>query len=92
MPVSIHIDVDVPMEMRDGAILRANIYRPDDNQKHPAIFCAPSGRRMVVSGTLIFLELFTMAMLSPGRLSGAEAPLKVIGCQKIVRLRMVMTQ
>jgi putative CocE/NonD family hydrolase len=38
VPVSIHIDVDVPMEMRDGTILRANIYRPDDNQKHPTIF------------------------------------------------------
>jgi putative CocE/NonD family hydrolase len=38
MPASIHIDVDVPMQMRDGAILRANIYRPDDNQKHPTIF------------------------------------------------------
>ena len=38
MNTSIHIDVDVPMEMRDGTILRANIYRPDDNQKHPAIF------------------------------------------------------
>jgi putative CocE/NonD family hydrolase len=38
MPVPIHIDVDVPMEMRDGTILRANIYRPDDNEEHPAIF------------------------------------------------------
>ena len=38
MAVSMRIDVDVPMEMRDGTLLRANIYRPDDNQKHPAIF------------------------------------------------------
>ena len=38
MAVSIHIDVDVPMEIRDGTKLRANIDRPDDNQKHPAIF------------------------------------------------------
>jgi uncharacterized protein len=38
MTASIHIDVDVPMQMRDGSVLRANIYRPDDNQKHPSIF------------------------------------------------------
>ena len=34
---SIRIDRDVPMKMRDGVILRADIYRPDDNEKHPAI-------------------------------------------------------
>jgi len=38
MTNSIHIEVDVPMEMRDGTILRANVYRPMDNEKHPAIF------------------------------------------------------
>jgi hypothetical protein len=31
------IDRNVDMEMRDGTILRADIYRPDDKQKHPAI-------------------------------------------------------
>lgn len=31
------IDRDVPIEMRDGTRLRADIYRPDDKQKHPAI-------------------------------------------------------
>jgi putative CocE/NonD family hydrolase len=34
---SIRIDRDVPMKMRDGVILRADICRPDDNDKHPAI-------------------------------------------------------
>ncbi|HEX9897466.1 MAG TPA: CocE/NonD family hydrolase [Dehalococcoidales bacterium] len=34
---SIRIDRDVPMKMRDGVILRADIFRPDDNEKHPAI-------------------------------------------------------
>ncbi|MBN1643827.1 MAG: CocE/NonD family hydrolase [Dehalococcoidales bacterium] len=34
---SIKIERDVPMKMRDGVILRADIYRPDDNEKHPAI-------------------------------------------------------
>jgi len=31
------IEKDVPMEMRDGIVLRADVYRPDDNEKHPAI-------------------------------------------------------
>lgn len=34
---SIRIERNVPMETRDGTILRADIFRPDDNLKHPAI-------------------------------------------------------
>jgi len=34
---SIKIERDGPMKMRDGVVLRADIYRPDDNEKHPAI-------------------------------------------------------
>lgn len=38
MPVkSIRIDRDVPIKMRDGVTTRADIYRPDDSEKHPAI-------------------------------------------------------
>lgn len=37
MVSSIRVDRDVPMKMRDGVILRSDIYRPDDSQKHPAI-------------------------------------------------------
>ncbi len=37
MDVSIKIIKRVPMEMRDGTILRADVYRPDDKQKHPVI-------------------------------------------------------
>jgi predicted acyl esterase len=37
MQSSIRMDRNVPMEMRDGIILRADIYRPDDGQKHPAV-------------------------------------------------------
>lgn len=43
MQSSIRVDRNVPMEMRDGTVLRADVYRPDDNQKHPAIL-AESGR------------------------------------------------
>jgi uncharacterized protein len=35
---SARLDRDVVMEMRDGVKLRADIYRPGDRQKHPAIF------------------------------------------------------
>jgi uncharacterized protein len=37
MSETFHIDMNVPVEMRDGTILRANIYRPDKGTKHPAI-------------------------------------------------------
>ncbi|MFC1820759.1 CocE/NonD family hydrolase, partial [Thermodesulfobacteriota bacterium] len=38
MMTSIRMDRNAEMEMRDGTLLRANIYRPDDGGKHPAIF------------------------------------------------------
>jgi uncharacterized protein len=34
---SIRIEKSVPMQLRDGTTLRADIYRLDDHQKHPAI-------------------------------------------------------
>jgi len=34
---SIRVDRDIPVKMRDGVTLRADIYRPDDSEKHPAI-------------------------------------------------------
>ena len=37
MVKSIRVDSDVPIAMRDGVILRADVYRPDDSEKHPAI-------------------------------------------------------
>jgi putative CocE/NonD family hydrolase len=37
MSESIRVDRDVPIKMRDGITLRADIFRPDDNEKHPAV-------------------------------------------------------
>ena len=37
MITSIRIDRDVPMKTRDGVTLRADVYRPDDGRKYPAI-------------------------------------------------------
>ncbi len=31
------VDWDVPIEMDDGLILRANVYRPDDDGQYPVI-------------------------------------------------------
>lgn len=31
------IDTDVPIEMRDGVLLRGDVYRPSDRQKGPGI-------------------------------------------------------
>jgi putative CocE/NonD family hydrolase len=37
MSSSVRIDQDIPITMRDGVVLRADVYRPDDSEKHPAI-------------------------------------------------------
>jgi putative CocE/NonD family hydrolase len=37
MTTSVRIDHDVPMRTRDGVTLRADIFRPDDGGRHPAI-------------------------------------------------------
>ncbi len=37
MAGSIRVDKDVPFEMRDGVVLRSDVYRPDDAERHPAI-------------------------------------------------------
>ncbi len=34
---SIKLEINVPVRMRDGMILYADVYRPDTNEKHPAI-------------------------------------------------------
>ena len=37
MSQSIRVDRDIPMKMRDGITLQADVYRPDDKERHPAI-------------------------------------------------------
>ncbi len=37
MTGSIRVDKDLQFEMRDGVVLRCDVYRPDDAAKHPAI-------------------------------------------------------
>lgn len=32
-----HIDWDVPITMNDGVVLRADVFRPDDEQPHPVV-------------------------------------------------------
>jgi putative CocE/NonD family hydrolase len=34
---SIRVNKNIPMKMRDGVVLRADIFRPDDNERHPAV-------------------------------------------------------
>lgn len=34
---SVRVDFDVPARMRDGVTLRANVYRPDDDARHPVL-------------------------------------------------------
>ncbi|MEA2531797.1 MAG: uncharacterized protein QOG89_3441, partial [Thermomicrobiales bacterium] len=35
--VSMHVDRDVPVEVRDGTILYADVYRPADDARHPVL-------------------------------------------------------
>ena len=37
MSKAVRFEKDIPMKMRDGITLMADIFRPDDNEKHPAI-------------------------------------------------------
>jgi putative CocE/NonD family hydrolase len=37
LKMNVKIWFNIPMPMRDGALLYANIYRPDNNEKYPAI-------------------------------------------------------
>ncbi|MBI4765064.1 MAG: CocE/NonD family hydrolase [Deltaproteobacteria bacterium] len=47
---SIRIDRDVPMTMRDGVRLRADIYRPDDREKYPAIIIRTPYNKILSGG------------------------------------------
>ncbi len=38
---SMRIDWDVPIEMDDGIILRSDVFRPEDGEKH---LCLPKNR------------------------------------------------
>jgi hypothetical protein len=51
---SIRIDRDIPMTTRDGVVLRADIHRPDDKEKHPAILIR-SPYNKLLSGNSDFL-------------------------------------
>ena len=47
MTYHIRIDNSVPMEMRDGTLLRGDVYRPDDSEKHPAIMVRTPYKRQL---------------------------------------------
>ena len=47
------MDRNVPMEMRDGTILRADVYRPDDHGRYPAILIRTPYSKQQTSGSFI---------------------------------------
>ena len=47
MTKTFRFDSDVPIEMRDGVLLRADIFRPDDSARHPAILYRSYGKGRV---------------------------------------------
>ena len=59
MPDSIRIDRDVTMEVRDGTKLRADIYRRNDRQKHPAIFIRTPYNKRGAAGSGGYLDVLS---------------------------------
>lgn len=60
MSRSARIDENAPITMRDGTTLRADIYRPDDNARHPAILIrSPYNKALTRNSD--FLNIITAA-------------------------------
>lgn len=54
MTSSVRVDSNVAMEMRDGIILRADVFRPNDRGKHPAILVrTPYNKLLTVRNDLL---------------------------------------
>jgi uncharacterized protein len=52
-PIDVHVAVDVPVPMRDGAVLRANVYRPSAGGPFPVLLTRlPYGKDVYGSGGL----------------------------------------
>jgi putative CocE/NonD family hydrolase len=57
MSGSIRIDRNATIEVRDGTKLRADIYRLDDNQKHPVIFLRTPYNKLRSGGSGGYLDV-----------------------------------
>jgi putative CocE/NonD family hydrolase len=60
MSSSIRVDRNVPMEMRDGTVLRGDVFRGDDSEKHPAILLRCPYNKLLLGDT-DFLSLVDAA-------------------------------
>lgn len=56
MQNSLRIDKDVPIEVRDGTLLRADVYRPDDDATHSALLIRTPYNK-ALSGNSDFLNI-----------------------------------
>lgn len=51
-PSGVRVDFDVPATMRDGTVLRANVFRPDDDGSYPVLLTRlPYGKDLPLGGT-----------------------------------------
>lgn len=60
MQTTICMDRNIPMEMRDNTVLRADIYRPDDRDRHPAILVRTPYNKLL-AGNSDFLNFINAA-------------------------------
>src|ERR1700757_388541 len=44
MPTQVHVDLDVPVPMRDGVVLRANVFRPAEGRWPVLLTRLPYGK------------------------------------------------
>jgi len=51
---SIKVDFDVPVPLRDGIQLRANVYRPNDDGRYPVLLTRlPYGKDLPLGGSIL---------------------------------------
>ncbi len=53
-PVAVAVELDVPMQLRDGITLRANVYRPADDGRWPVLLTRlPYGKDLPLASSLL---------------------------------------
>ena len=58
---SIVIDKDVPVPMRDGSVLRADVYRPATPGKYPVILQRTPYNKNLLAGVVLMLDVVRTA-------------------------------
>ena len=58
---SLNIEKDVPVPMRDGTVLRADVYRPATPGKYPVILQRTPYNKNLLAGVILMLDVVRTA-------------------------------